>query len=813
MEQCIDRYVVLETLGERRLGVVYGAYDPKIDRRVAIQVFRTASDTDEDGARLLREVQSLARVSHPNVLAVYDAGDHEGHIFVAMEYVPGGVTMFEWLHRENPAWRAILARYLDAARGLAALHAAGLVHGDFTSNNVLLGDDGRVRVTDVGLPGMAGDADAHRDQYGFCSALHEALCGGIAHAAPSRVPARIRSALARGLSTNPQDRFPSMDALVAELSHDRRARWLRMGGALVAAASMAFGAIAIARSGTPGALPAPCAGAERKLTGVWDEARKQAVRAAFMATASSYAKDAWEDAERALDAYTARWVARHTQTCEATRVHHDQSEELMDVRIACLEGKARELQALTALFASGHATSLERSAQAMAALPSVDGCTAMAARRTRVYQVASTEVMASVDHAMALSRAGDYTASEKTARDLLPAVKASRDRALESNVHFILARALAQRSEWRLGEAEHFDGLTAAEEAGDEVAKARALVGLVSALSQQENRVADALRARQLAEAVLDRLPEEKETRAILENNLSVTELRAGRYADSLAHGERALALREAVAPDSYLVASTLTNLGNVFTEMGETERALEQRKRAVAIHERRLGPHHPLLAFALSGLGYSQFVLRRWDEALQSERRSRVIFTEAFGHEHPHVARAGGIIADILRDMGRLPEALAEGENTLAMAERIFPKDRDMLSALATVAMIYLDQGRTREALALQLRALALCEQLGNPAQQVPEVLRVLGEAYLAERQPQKALAHLERSLTYQDPNKKVPDTAKTHMLLARALWETGRDRARARTLAERARDAYAELPGYEPERAATATWLSQRR
>jgi serine/threonine protein kinase len=217
----LGRYVIIDLLGSGGMGVVYTAYDPDLDRRVALKLLRPdrGPSWGETGRlRLLREAQAIARLSHPNVIAVYDAGSFGDQVFVAMEFIEGG-TLRQWLE-ERPPWREVLDRFLLAGRGLAAAHAAGLVHRDFKPDNVLLSRDGRVRVMDFGLarpigepsrmeewrapagsggnlaspltqwgealgtPGymapeqLRGEAsDARSDQFSFCVSLYEALYG------------------------------------------------------------------------------------------------------------------------------------------------------------------------------------------------------------------------------------------------------------------------------------------------------------------------------------------------------------------------------------------------------------------------------------------------------------------------------------------------------------------------------------------------------------------------------------------------------------------------------------------------------------
>ncbi|MCB9700843.1 MAG: protein kinase [Myxococcales bacterium] len=280
----VGRYVVLSKLGQGGMGAVYTAYDEELDRRVALKLVRESAGVDTLGhARMQREAQAMARLSHPNVVQVYDVGSHEGQIFIAMEYVRGS-TLRTWQERRDPATaasrRAILDMYMQAGRGLAAAHRAGMVHRDFKPDNVLVGDDGRARVLDFGLAAsisqaatasgpeldtasaatgltltgavlgtpafmapelfLARPSDARTDQFSFCVALYRALygappfagetftalassvCSGELEAAPERtaVPPWLRAVLVRGLARDPADRYPDMDALLAALASD-----------------------------------------------------------------------------------------------------------------------------------------------------------------------------------------------------------------------------------------------------------------------------------------------------------------------------------------------------------------------------------------------------------------------------------------------------------------------------------------------------------------------------------------------------------------------------------------------------------------
>ncbi|MEA2700290.1 MAG: eukaryotic-like serine/threonine-protein kinase, partial [Myxococcales bacterium] len=172
----IGRYVVLERVGSGAMGVVYGAYDPELDRKIALKLLlkpRAGAHKPSASARLLREAKAMARLAHPNVVAVHDVGLVDDQVFLAMEFLAGG-TLRRWLQAEQRSWRQILDVFIAAGRGLAAAHAAGLVHRDFKPENVLLDKDGRPRVVDFGLARDAGtgadDDDSASDSGGGAAA-------------------------------------------------------------------------------------------------------------------------------------------------------------------------------------------------------------------------------------------------------------------------------------------------------------------------------------------------------------------------------------------------------------------------------------------------------------------------------------------------------------------------------------------------------------------------------------------------------------------------------------------------------------------
>jgi eukaryotic-like serine/threonine-protein kinase len=296
----LGRYVVLDELGRGAMGAVYTAYDPELDRRVAVKVVhpdaQSSSAKTQGRGRLVREAKAMARLNHPNVIQVFDVGtlDGSGDVYIAMEYVPGR-SLSAWLLEEERGWREILEVYTQAGLAVALAHAQGVVHRDFKPDNCLVDEEGRVRVIDfgiasrptespedaealarltaetsapnvrelaelartqagavIGTPGYMAfeqlegrEADARSDQFALSVAVYEALykqppfagraflermvevMEGRVRPAPehSPAPAYLEPVLRRGLSTDPDDRFPSVEALLDALeppSEERR---------------------------------------------------------------------------------------------------------------------------------------------------------------------------------------------------------------------------------------------------------------------------------------------------------------------------------------------------------------------------------------------------------------------------------------------------------------------------------------------------------------------------------------------------------------------------------------------------------------
>jgi eukaryotic-like serine/threonine-protein kinase len=242
--QTLGRYEIEELIGRGGMGEVYAAYDPNLDRPVAVKVLLAGVHGDAQSLRLVREAQALARLQHPNVVAVYDAGEDRGHVFLAMQFVQGE-TLAQHLRGPARPWKQVLRLFLDAGRGLAAAHAAGIIHRDFKPSNVLVDANGHVAVTDFGLARQASEPDsqpggdpATRSRSGRARARPLASDGTPASDASRSISGRTRARASAGFvgtaGTNDLTRVGEMMGTPAYMPSEQ------MAGAEITAATDQF---------------------------------------------------------------------------------------------------------------------------------------------------------------------------------------------------------------------------------------------------------------------------------------------------------------------------------------------------------------------------------------------------------------------------------------------------------------------------------------------------------------------------------------------------------------------------------------------
>ena len=838
----LGRYVILGLVGRGGMGEVYAAYDPELDRKVAIKLLRMGRTGDDGRVRLLREAQAIAKLSDPNVVVVYDVGTLGEKIFIAMEFVEGH-TLNYWMLAGERAWSEVLKIFSEAGWGLVAAHEKGLVHRDFKPDNVMVGFDGHVRVMDFGLArnvkddkadkadkfertqsgtgdvrvpeGHAGGTspadgnspvasarrtppafdvvdidstmalssptpqppragvplsldltltgemlgtpaymapeqfrgqatDAKTDQFSFCVALYEALYGerpfhgssfgalsdavmkgAVREPAPGRdVPAGIRQAVLRGLSVDPNDRWPTMKALLAELENDR----------LVAGRDRFV------------------VGAAAKLADVWeapllghpmDTPAKAETRRAFLATGKAYAANAFETVSRRLDDYARAWSDMYIDACEATHLRGEQSSEVLDLKMAFLNERLEDLRALCRVFRNATPDVVENAVTAAGALRGLDRAMDVKLLRAVVRPPDDARTQAAVEEQRTRLAEGRVVGQVGRSLDALALMTKIEGVARELGYGPLLAEVLLEIGKQHADRLEGEEAARALEEAlwtaeinrHDEVA-AEAAVCLVYMTGDTLMRFeAGEIWARH-AEAVLRRMGGHDRLWGWLYNNRSAMRQRQGRMLDALADARAAVAIKEkSEGPESPDTGQSLTNIALYLAELDNLDEAEQHARRAVQITEVGLGPAHPRTAILLFNYG------------------------------------------EVLNRLKRYPAARVVAQRALEILE----------GNVATDGLI-----------------------LAYP-------LMVLGLGYLNDDMPAQALPLLERAVRIRDAGETEPALrGESHFALARALRSTGAPGKRALALAQTALGEFSRAlraPGARREIVRLQEWLDELR
>jgi eukaryotic-like serine/threonine-protein kinase len=733
----LGRYVVLGLLGRGGMGEVYAAYDPELDRKIAVKLLRaggTATGTiGADGrTRLLREAQAIARLSHPNVVIVYDVGTFKESIFIAMEFVEGN-TIGYWLAAADRGWREVLDVYLAAGRGLVAAHEAGLVHRDFKPENVMLTKAGQVRVMDFGLARVqagAGDepaddpaeaaaratalaasfggelddrtiklgsggrgaspaglssghvlglkltqtgailgtpaymapeqfagkgGDARSDQFAFCVALYEGLYRSrpFAGATPAtlmaavvtgeiadppsdtRVPTWIRRILLRGLATNPGQRFPSMGALLAALAHDpavRRRRWAAagMGVALVATAAIGAYRFTVGRRTL-------CAGGPDRAATAWGPAQRASIERAFQASGSKSAGTVLTALRARVDEYVGRWEAMYRESCEATQVRGEQSPDVLDLRMSCLDERLSGVRALGEVLGTADKSMVESAMSAVSALPALDRCADVAMLRAVIKppddpgkRVEVAALRESAAKLVALASAGRCNDAKAIGVPLFERAKQLGYRPLEAEAAMGLGRLGDSCLEARAAAAYLEEAVLAAEASNDDEVAMRAS-SFLSVI--HSDRLGDPLPGGfwvRHADALLARFPNHPALAAEIASARATWLGAAGRDEDALVEQRRSLDLYERAGQGARIeTADTLLNLLVRLHALGREEEAVAAGERAKALYATLAGEDGSKMALLLLDLTEPLTALHRFSEAHADIDRALAIWRE----------------------------------------------------------------------------------------------------------------------------------------------------------------------------------------
>jgi tetratricopeptide (TPR) repeat protein len=692
------------------------------------------------------------------------------------------------------------------------------VHRDIKPDNIMVGGDGRVRLMDFGLArsgaaelvraaAPAGDApaanlvitnagailgtpaymapeqfaglptDARTDQFGWCATCWEALYGQRPFAGdsfmdlalavgggvlrpppPTSAPRWVRRALERGLRTDPQTRFPTMDDLLAELAYGqgRPRRWLQRFALTTGLVGLAgfFGA----RELRTAEAEAACEAAGAALEQVWNDDVRAQLTTAFTRASPPLGAIMAEHGAGWLDHLAGEWKATRLSVCRGATVDHTHAPELAAGQVACLEERRIDLEAIVGVLVEADAEVVQRAPYLVSGLVPASICL-REVRSPRPVDLSpetslgahSVSLRRRLVRAAALEDSGKFAAGLTAANDVLHeaerfGLQALRAEALMriGSLHERLGDAVA--AERALEEAVWI----ATGEGHDEMV-AEAASMLAFTVSFRAGRHDDGLRWARLSQAALHRLGAEDSLRAArLHSVLGTVHRLRGDLDAALHHSERALALREALlGPEHPDVARALNTLGNVALARGEFEQAVRWHERALAIRGNAYGVDSHDVATSMKNLGDAHLARGAVDDAFMFHNDALALRERLLGPDHPDVAVA-------LIDLGRTQ-----------MARRAFAAARDVFT-----------------------RAAELRERIAAPADVRADAWTLAGEATLALGDPVRAASLLTRALElYGDAGPPSERRAATLSTLAEALRAEGLT-ARADAIARAADD-----------------------
>jgi eukaryotic-like serine/threonine-protein kinase len=774
----IARFTLIERVGEGAMGQVWSAWDPQLDRRVALKLLHPGSDREDE--RVLREARMMASINHPNVAQVYEVGSEHRGIFIAMEFV-AGPTLRQWLSASARSWQDVLRMYAQAGRGLEAAHGAGVVHRDFKPDNALVGEDDRVRVVDFGLahaqeamlatdPSESSAApatgtltrpragtpaymapeqfrgegvDARADQFSFCVALFEALTGRrpfegtssielleriergeipLEHL-PGRIPSRVRGVLRRGLQPQPAGRFGSMGdllgMLVVESSRTRRRLVL---GSLMAGAVGASTFVLLTRSDP---CPTPS-----QLDSIWNEDRRHETRAALERAAPSFVPATWSHVEAALDAYVEAWNAGHVDACQATNVRHEQSAMLLDARMRCLASRKRALTASVQTLVDADATVAENAAKLLAALPSIERCADGDYVRATKAPPDDPDVAREVEreeetvaHAEAQLTAGRLAVAQELAAGALERARALEYEPLTARALHAHGGALAALAEVDSAEPLLIEAYRRARAGSDFDVAGSAAVRLAFLLARFTTR-RDQARAWAVVGEIEGDLVDDVSLRAAAHNAYGIAAILSEDRDTAERAFERAIGLLE--GRTTLALLSYRSNLARVHRHAGRIEEAAASHEQVVRDAEKLLGPDHLALVGYIQAMTDVWNILGRASDAEQELERALDIVLRSRGENHPDTTYVLSALGHCKLRLNKLEEARELLERGVKLGEQLSTKGAQSgVSGLDWLADVYVALDQPAPALEQLLRHVEQQERWMGPRSRDTAVAR----------------------------------------------------------------------------------------
>jgi len=782
----LDRFIVIERLGAGGMGMVVSAYDPDLDRKVAIKVLRPdklrkGSATDGQ-QRLLREARALAKLSHPNVTTVYEIGTVGSRVFIAMEYVAGH-SMSDWLRECPRDWREVVDMMVQSGRGLLAAHRAGLVHRDFKPENVLIGTDGRARVTDFGLVGIedtavsedSGEfeinrslslslsstltvagalmgtprymspeqhhrqkADARSDQFGFCAVLYEALYDQTPFAGDSYW------GLASNVSAG-KIRQPPKDAEVPAwlwevarrgMSRDPEDRFSSMEEVLEA----------LQRDRTTTR--------RRRLAlagGVVGFVALSGLAAAGFLRGTDSEHEPCRGARAELSGVWDVAVAGRLEAAFATSTKPYAAETQKTVRGLLDDYAAAWVEMRTEVCEATHVRGTQSAALLDARMMCLDD------RRSELGALA--ELFARADDRM-VQRAVK-AASKLRSLDACANVRALAERAPPPDDPEVRARIAAIRE--RLSEARALSAtggwkaalavVQAVEDGARDIGYAPLAAETLLLRGSLQESLGDHKEAeRAITDAAMAALAARDDAVAIRASAQLVMAVgyRLGRYSEAELWGRHALAMVERGGGNPTLEAKVQETMAMLRTGQGEYQQAKEHAQRAYDLRRERLGADHPMTANAQHTLGVILGKTGDFDGALSAYENVLRIHTRTLGERHPNVPMSLhniGVIHKRKRDYERAEDYL---HRALTAWTEVLPANHPNIGmALLNLGVVQQQLGRFDDAIASLRRSRQIKEaRLGADHPRVAKVTLAIGAVWKQRGEPARALDLQEKAL-----------------------------------------------------------------
>ena len=790
----VGKYELREPLGEGMMGTVYRAFDPDLDRFVALKLMRSTRPGPTAADRMLQEAKALARLNHPNVVTVHEAARYGDGVFIAMELVRGS-DLEAWA-REHPPdskrrFRAVLPLLVDAADALAAAHEAGVVHRDLKPSNLLLGEDGRLRLADFGLaraddetgrthesstasddalvsrltathellgtPGymapeqFEGHTDPLSDQFSFCVTCFELLYGVRPFAgdriaalrlsihreavrpAPdgTGVPRWIHPVLARGLRLDPQARYPNVAALRdAIVGADRR---MRRRPQVIAAAAGGLTLLAAPLLAPPSEAE-QCAEATAEVDRFWNETRRDKLHRALVRTNVPYAEGTWSLVETRIDSFASAWATARTDACTSP-------EEQRRARTECLDDALIELDATLELLAATNASTLEEAPRLASSLPDLQACRRARQARAPEHRKIARAIVRRVARSHRLTGLRNAEARRLATASLTDATEANLP-ALEFEAALGLAvvEHVSRDPEASVRAAER--ALRAAERTQDPHRQFQAWLRL--AQSHHRRDLDDADFALRRASSLLELIEEPRWRVAAVDAARGYQRWYRGDITGSVESYRAAVDAIEPFVDDYPSTAATILNdAAGALLQTGSSDEAVEMLERTVAIFESLHGSASPKVAAPLVVLAQALETGEHHQRALAALAAAKDKLTAAPPSYRGVRAAVAMTSGTVLHQLDRKEEAIAAFRQSLAFldeADDIESEENRRVARLG-LAEVLRDSGQHGDAVAIY-DALIAEEAPDAPPSFATGVLRV--NATLAHAQ----LGHVQTAL-----------------------------------------------------------------